>query len=336
VQQQEAELRSLTKVHGADVGDKPIPESELSIVEPLGVGLKRDWNQRAPYFVSDITDGLNLKCLASTLFMFFACLAPAIAFGSLLMVKTQGTMGALEMVLSTSGCGMLYALLSGQPVTIIGSTGPVLAFTAIMYSTCQQLGGIPFLPSYAWVGMWTSLILALCAFFSASNLVIRHLTRFTDEIFAGLISVIFVAEAGKDIVNLLFQPSVAAGTALLSISMAIATCAFALKLISLRSSNYFNKRVRDLIADFGPTISIITCSAICLWMSSRYDIALNFLQFPSTLTPTSARPWLVNLFDAPVWVRWASIIPAIMVSILMYFDQVRRFHFRSVNKERVH
>ena len=124
--------------------------NNLKIVEPAFVGLRRDLKQRLPFYVSDYVEGLNLKCVASTLFMFFACLAPAVAFGSLLNVKTQVAMGALEMLVSTSICGMVYALFSGQPVTIIGSTGPVLAFTAIMYSTCQQFA-LPFLSTYAWL-----------------------------------------------------------------------------------------------------------------------------------------------------------------------------------------
>ena len=297
-----------------------IPESELSVVESVGVGLRRDLATRLPVYWSDIKDGLNLKCLAATMFMFFACLAPAVAFGSLLSLKTNGAMGALEMLLSTSICGMVYSIFSGQPVTIIGSTGPVLAFTAIMYSTCQEMA-LPFLSTYAWVGLWTSGILFLCALTSTSNLVIRYLTRFTDEIFAGLISVIFIAEAMKNILSLLFQNSVSGAAALLSIMMALSTCTFAMKLSGLRNSPYFNKKTRDLLADFGPTISIITCTVVCAWVASRYDIALGFLSLPDKIAPTTARPWLVDIFQTPVWARWGAAIPAVMVSILMFFDQ---------------
>mmetsp|Transcript_520 Transcript_520/g.1980 ORF Transcript_520/g.1980 Transcript_520/m.1980 type:complete len:545 (-) Transcript_520:70-1704(-) len=294
--------------------------NNLKIVEPAFVGLRRDLKQRLPFYVSDYVEGLNLKCVASTLFMFFACLAPAVAFGSLLNVKTQGAMGALEMLVSTSICGMVYALFSGQPVTIIGSTGPVLAFTAIMYSTCQQFA-LPFLSTYAWVGLWTSGILLLCALTSTSNLVIRYLTRFTDEIFAGLISVIFVVEALKNIVGLVFTGSVGGGAALLSVMSAVATCAFAMKLSGLRTSRWFTKRVRDTVADFGPTVSIISCTAVCGWLAARYGISLEYLSLPTQIVPTTPRPWVVNLMETPVWARWGASLPAVMVSILMFFDQ---------------
>jgi HCO3- transporter family len=57
---------------------------------------------------------------------------------------------------------------------------------------------LPFLPLYAWTGLWSSAILFVSSLTSASNLV-KYLTRFTDEIFSTLISAIFVVEAVSDI-----------------------------------------------------------------------------------------------------------------------------------------
>lgn len=64
------------------------------------------------------------------------------------------------MVSSTALCGMIYAVTSGQPLTIIGSTGPVLAFVAAL-AKLAEAQGLPFLPLYAWTGIWTSGILFL-------------------------------------------------------------------------------------------------------------------------------------------------------------------------------
>ena len=54
--------------------------------------------------------------------------------------------------------------------------------------------GLPFLPFYAWVGLWAGLFTVILAVTDASVL-IRHLTRFTDEIFVLLIAVIFIYKA---------------------------------------------------------------------------------------------------------------------------------------------
>ncbi len=37
-------------------------------------------------------------------------------------------------------CGVVYHLLSGQPLTVIGSTGPVLVFETIVFDLCLSLG----------------------------------------------------------------------------------------------------------------------------------------------------------------------------------------------------
>jgi hypothetical protein len=132
-------------------------------------------------------------------------LAPAIGFGSLYGLATGGAIGTMEMVSSTAFCGVVYAMFAAQPMTIIGSTGPVLAFVACVYQLATSLN-LPFLPLYAWTGLWTSLILFVSAITSGSNLV-KYLTRFTDEIFSTLISAIFVVEAFSDVAGTFTSPA---------------------------------------------------------------------------------------------------------------------------------
>ena len=73
------------------------------LIEPIGKGIARDYKARLPLYKSDITDGLNFQCLAATLFLFFACLAPAVGFGGLFATATGGAIGTIEMVSSTAG-----------------------------------------------------------------------------------------------------------------------------------------------------------------------------------------------------------------------------------------
>jgi uncharacterized membrane protein (Fun14 family) len=75
---------------------------------------------RLPLYKSDLTDGFNIQCLAATMSLFFACLAPAIGFGALFGVATGNAIGSVEMITSTAVCGIIYALTSAQPMTIIG------------------------------------------------------------------------------------------------------------------------------------------------------------------------------------------------------------------------
>lgn len=92
---------------------KPPPEEESTpstststsepLFESIGKGIARDYKARLPLYASDITDGLNTQSLAATLFLFFACLAPAVGFGGLFGIATNGAIGTMEMVSSTAG-----------------------------------------------------------------------------------------------------------------------------------------------------------------------------------------------------------------------------------------
>lgn len=114
------------------------------LVEPFGRGLWKDIKGKLPHYKSDFTDGFNIKSLASIFFLFFACLSPAVAFGGLLGIATNGNMGTVEAVGATAIGGVLYALFSAQPLTIIGTTGPLLAFLKVLYDSCIA-NNLPFL-----------------------------------------------------------------------------------------------------------------------------------------------------------------------------------------------
>lgn len=86
---------------------------------------------------SDFKDALALQCVASWIFLYFACLSPIITFGGLLGHATGNNMAAMESLVSGFVCGIGYGFFSGQPLTILGSTGPVLVFETIMYDFCQ-------------------------------------------------------------------------------------------------------------------------------------------------------------------------------------------------------
>eukprot|EP01039_Chlorochromonas_danica_P003990 gene3990-4365_t len=287
--------------------------------EGFGKGLLRDIKAKAPHYLSDFKDGFRLKTLSSTFFLFFACLAPAIAFGGLLSTATGGAMGTMEAVGATAIGGIFYALFSGQPLTIIGTTGPLLAFLKVLHSTCTA-HSLPFLPVYAWIGLWSSLFLYLSALFSTSNLV-EYFTKFTDEIFSSLISVIFIFEAVKDISLGFSSPIISGLNAMSSLIVAITTFWTARGLAKLRNGRLFNDKARNIIADFAPTLGVAAGIATSGALAKRYAISLPALAVPLRLGTTSGRPWLVDLFAVPWSVRLLTIFPALMATVLLFMDQ---------------
>lgn len=302
---------------------EPVEENrkdDIPLFEKFLVGIKRDFKLRLPLYKSDFKDAMKSQCVAATAFLFFACLAPAIGFGSLFGEVTNGAIGTMEMVSSTAICGMIYALTSAQPLTIIGSTGPVLAFVATLVQFAKTLN-IPFLPFYAWTGLWTSAILFVSSLFSGSNGV-KYLTRFTDEIFSTLISVIFIVEAVSDIGSTFSTSTLA--KAILTLTCATVTYSTATILKGLRNTAYFTSRIRRYVSNFAPTIGVVFGALIARWARVVHGpaiAALPALSMPATFSTTSGRPWLVPLLDLPVWARFFSVLPALMATVLLYLDQ---------------
>jgi hypothetical protein len=62
----------------------------------------------------------------------------------------------------------------------------------------SQTYGIEFLAWRTWIGVWNLVIGLLMATFEGS-IVVKFFTTFTKEIFAALISTIFIWESGKNI-----------------------------------------------------------------------------------------------------------------------------------------
>lgn len=315
----------------ADAAAPPDAVEPLTSLQPFGKGLKADIKRKLPLYKSDLRDGLSLKALASVFFLFFASIAPAIGFGALLGVATGGQMGVIEMIAATALCGSSYALLSGQPLTMVGATGPVVTFIIVL-SKLAASWGIAFLPFYSWVGLWSAGILALGALFSASN-VLNTFTRFTDEVFAGLISFIYISNAFKDIGKLYMIPATAAlpavyvgAKACLSTIVAGIVYGSASSLKALRSTALFPQRVRETLSDFAPTIGVIGGTAVAVAACNAWGFSLTSLNVPSTFGTTAGRPWLVSLASVPVWARWAAALPAIPGSILLFMDQVITVH----------
>ncbi|CAL1687515.1 unnamed protein product [Lasius platythorax] len=158
---------------------------------PFG-GLINDIKRRYPFYLSDFIDGLNSSCLAAAIFMYFAALCTAITFGGLMSDKTQNVIGISETLVSGSWTGVVMALFATQPLVIIGTTGPLLLFDESLYNFCLA-NDLEFLTVRVYVGAWMGIIAVAIACVEGSVLV-RLFTRFTEEIFTGLISILYIVE----------------------------------------------------------------------------------------------------------------------------------------------
>ncbi|XP_030238228.1 anion exchange protein 3 isoform X7 [Drosophila navojoa] len=182
-----------------DDGKKKRP-SPLDKTHRLWGGLCNDLKRRMPMYKSDIRDGLNTETLAATIFMYFACLSTAITFGGLASAKTDNWIGIPETLIACSLVGIVFHCLSCQPLVIIGTTGPLLLFDEALIVFCNEYH-FDFLSVRVYVGVWL-IIIALCVSAFEGSVYVRLLTRFTQEIFSALITLIYIVETMMKLVSI--------------------------------------------------------------------------------------------------------------------------------------
>ena len=79
--------------------------------------------------------------------------------------------------------------------SLAGVTGPVLLFDeALVGFSDNYRTSIDYLPWRVWIGIWLVIIGLLVAMFQGSVMV-RYFTKFTKDIFAGLVALLFIFEA---------------------------------------------------------------------------------------------------------------------------------------------
>ena len=85
-------------------------EEELKFSgKPFG-GVWNDFKRRWPHYRDDWTRGWSSKSAAAIVFLFFACLAPAVTFGGIMGAITDQQIGVVEMLIATASGGMIYAI----------------------------------------------------------------------------------------------------------------------------------------------------------------------------------------------------------------------------------
>uniref|UniRef100_A0A8C5HT22 Band 3 anion exchange protein-like n=1 Tax=Gouania willdenowi TaxID=441366 RepID=A0A8C5HT22_GOUWI len=295
---------------------------------PFG-GMVKDLKRRYRHYVSDYTDAVNPQVLAAVIFIYFAALSPAITFGGLLADKTEKMMGVSELMISTSIQGVIFCLIAAQPVLVIGFSGPLLVFEEAFYAFCKSQN-IEFIVGRIWVGMWLIIIVVIIVAVEGSFLV-RFISRFTQEIFSILISLIFIYETFNKLIKIFkthplvlnYIPGSFPNTALLSMCLMFGCFAIAYFLRGFKSSHYFPGPLRRLIGDFGVPIAIFFMIAVDICISDAYTQKLVVPKGVEVTNP-KARGWFINPMGEkkpfPIWMMAACCVPALLVFILIFLE----------------
>uniref|UniRef100_A0A8C7KXT5 Anion exchange protein n=1 Tax=Oncorhynchus kisutch TaxID=8019 RepID=A0A8C7KXT5_ONCKI len=325
-------------------GDDPLRRSGH-----LFGGLISDAARRYPKYASDFRDALNPQCMAAIIFIYFAALSPAVTFGGLLGKEEGQLLNRNELIIATAMQGVIFSLLGAQPLLVVGFSGPLLVFEEAFYSFCNA-NHIEYLTGRVWIGFWLVLIVVIIVAFEGSFLV-RFVTRFTQEIFSFLISLIFIYETFSKL-GKIFQehplqrcylvndtwtssscnntvvgvPGKVVGepnTALLTLVLMSGTFFIAFYLRKFKNSSFFPGKLRRMIGDFGVPIAILIMVLVDYSIKDTYTQKLSVPTGFSVTSPEK-RQWLIPPLGSdgqfPVWMMATSILPALLVFILIFME----------------
>uniref|UniRef100_A0A2I3SZL8 Anion exchange protein n=1 Tax=Pan troglodytes TaxID=9598 RepID=A0A2I3SZL8_PANTR len=316
-------------------------------------GLCLDIKRKLPWFPSDFYDGFHIQSISAILFIYLGCITNAITFGGLLGDATDNYQGVMESFLGTAMAGSLFCLFSGQPLIILSSTGPILIFEKLLFDFSKG-NGLDYMEFRLWIGLHSA-VQCLILVATDASFIIKYITRFTEEGFSTLISFIFIYDAIKKMIgafkyypiNMDFKPNfittykcecVAPDTVNTTVFNASAPLApdtnaslynplnltaLDWSLLSKKECLSYGGRLLGNSCKFIPDLALM--SFILFFGTYSMTLTLKKFKFSRYFPTKPTRPdrgWFVAPFGKnPWWVYPASILPALLVTILIFMDQ---------------
>ena len=156
---------------------------------------------------------------------------------------------------------------------------------------------------------------------SGSSKLIRFCTRFTDEVFNGLLSVNFIYEAWSSLRrNFVNADPMNLTMPFVALSMALGTFFGTMNVVKFEAKKFFNSKVRRVIKNFGPVSMILLFTLLNLhpW-TQKFNVPT--LSVPDHFQLAGGRNFLVGLKDIPVNIRLLCAFPATLLTCLFFMDQ---------------
>lgn len=285
-------------------------------------GIYRDLKHRLPYYVSDWTDGFNYRVIPATIYMYFTNLLPAIAFAQDMFDRTHNSYGVNEVLLSSAMGGIVFGLFAGQPLCIVGVTGPITVFNYTVYRIVVPKG-IPYFPFMAWVCLWSMVMHFFIAAFNWVN-GLKYVTRYSCDIFGMFICIIYI-QKGIQIANRQFDyqedPS-----AYLQVILGLLILIFGIITVVIgKYSGLFHHTIRKFIADYGLPLTVVFFTGFAyfpgrLKMSDLQRLPITESFEPTTTTGGRTHGWFIHFWNISVGNVFLAIPFALLLTVLFYFD----------------
>ncbi|ETN74659.1 sodium bicarbonate transporter-like protein 11 domain protein [Necator americanus] len=311
-------------------------------------GLMEEFKRRLAVYPSDFTDGVSghrtvQKLFSTVVFLYFACLLPAIAFGVLNDDNTNGGINVRKVIIAQAIGGIFFSLFGGQPMIILLTTVPLAIYIKVIYKISEELG-YDFFAMYACVGLFCQLFLVL---YSATELcsLMKLATRSAEEMFSLFIAIAFTVESIRAIHNIFLKnysgcdstkPTNENSTTLSNLTSAVAqengvlcrrdtsilymllmfgTLWLGLFLYNFRKTPYLTRSRREWLADYALPASVLIMSFTGSYCFA--DIAKDRFRLRENVPIMH----LADIFSLPPSGYFVCLLLGFSLSFLFFMDQ---------------
>ena len=113
--------------------------------------------------------------------VFISQLGPALIFAVLISKYSHGNISMVETLLGQAITLLVWALFGGQPMILMGLTGPIAIYVEVLYQLATYFEllllyhsssyNLPFFVLYEWVGIWSAFFLMLIVALNKAEIV---------------------------------------------------------------------------------------------------------------------------------------------------------------------
>lgn len=293
----------------------------------LGRGILNDLRARISVYPSDITDAYNYRVIPSVVYIFFTNLLPAIAFAQDMFDRTNNAYGVNEVLISSAIAGVVFGLFSGQPLCIVGVTGPIAIFSYTVYDIIKDRG-TPYFPFMCWIYLWSMVMHFAIAILNWVTF-LKIISNFSCEVFGFFICVIYCQKAVAILSNQFTESGPASGFC--SVMVALLMVLFGLGSVVFGTNlHYFKPPFRKLFVDYGVPLAVIFFTGFIHFGGYLDDVELARLPTTRAFQPTSSSSalgrehgWFIHFWpgkNISVGDMFFAIPFAILLTFLFYFD----------------
>lgn len=286
--------------------------------------MTQDIRARLPYYISDWTDAIDYRVVPATIYIYFANILPAIAFAQDMFDRTNNAYGLNEVLMASAMGGIVFGLFAGQPLCIVGVTGPITIFNYTVFEIMQPRG-TNYFAFMAWIHIWSFIMHTIIAVCNGVRFM-KYVTLFSCDIFGCFINIIYIQKGVEILLRQFEKDPNNASSAYFSIVVALCILIFGVLFVVIgRHSPLLLPWMRTFLLDYSLPLVVVFFTGFTFFPGRISDLDLLRLNRSAAFMPTSTDydrkwGWFIHFWDISVGDVFLAIPFAILLTALFYFD----------------